>query len=141
MWAHKTTEPENRTASFVPDPQLVLPIPAGGTYALVESVWFRSTITADFKARFVFSAGSGTVRWSADGPSLADATTRKAWRDSAAAGEPLTGLALGTRFGRSERWGRNRIKEAKAELQAEEAAGSDAAGSPTTTAENPPWIA
>lgn len=73
-WARKTAEPENRTAGFVPDAQLVLPIPAAGTYALLGSVWFRSTITADFKARFVFSAGSGTVRWSADGPSLADAT-------------------------------------------------------------------
>ncbi|MFG3602561.1 DUF2637 domain-containing protein [Micromonospora chersina] len=56
-----------------------------------------------------------------------NAAARKVWRDSLAAGEPLTGKALGDRFSRSERWGRNRIAEAKAELQAEEAAG-DVAG-------------
>ncbi|MGW3610625.1 DUF2637 domain-containing protein [Micromonospora sp. NPDC005163] len=56
------------------------------------------------------------------------AAARKAWRDSVATGEPLTGQALGQRFGRSERWGRNRIKEARAELQTEEAAGGDVAG-------------
>ncbi|MET8352617.1 DUF2637 domain-containing protein [Micromonospora sp. NPDC005206] len=56
------------------------------------------------------------------------AAARQVWRKSVAAGEPLTGQALGQRFGRSERWGRNRIKEARAELQAEEAAGGDVAG-------------
>jgi len=55
------------------------------------------------------------------------AAARKAWKDSAAAGEPLTGRALGERFGRSERWGRDRIREARAELEAEETAG-DVAG-------------
>lgn len=74
VWARKTAEPENRTVEFVPDAQLVLPIPAGGTYALLGNVWFRSTTTAAFKARFVFSAGSGSMRWSADGPLLAGAT-------------------------------------------------------------------
>ncbi|MBC9005794.1 DUF2637 domain-containing protein [Micromonospora aurantiaca (nom. illeg.)] len=57
-----------------------------------------------------------------------NAAARKAWRDSLAAGEPLTGKALGDRFKRSERWGRNRITEAKAELQAEQEAGGDVAG-------------
>lgn len=57
-----------------------------------------------------------------------NAAARNAWRDSLAAGEPLTGKALGDRFRRSERWGRNRITEAKAELQAEQEAGGDVAG-------------
>ncbi|MFU8849474.1 DUF2637 domain-containing protein [Micromonospora sp. SL1-18] len=57
-----------------------------------------------------------------------NAAARKVWRDSVAAGEPLTGKALGDRFKRSERWGRNRIAEAKAELQAEQDAGGDVAG-------------
>ncbi|SCL43442.1 DUF2637 domain-containing protein [Micromonospora aurantiaca (nom. illeg.)] len=57
-----------------------------------------------------------------------NAAARKVWRDSLAAGEPLTGKALGDRFKRSERWGRNRIAEAKAELQAEQEAGGDVAG-------------
>ncbi|MFI7283073.1 DUF2637 domain-containing protein [Micromonospora chersina] len=57
-----------------------------------------------------------------------NAAARKVWRDSVAAGEPLTGKALGDRFKRSERWGRNRIAEAKAELQAEQEAGGDVAG-------------
>ncbi|WP_262287503.1 DUF2637 domain-containing protein [Micromonospora sp. MA102] len=57
-----------------------------------------------------------------------NAAARKVWRDSLAAGEPLTGKALGDRFKRSERWGRNRIKEARSELQAEEEAGGDVAG-------------
>ncbi|MDG4796975.1 DUF2637 domain-containing protein [Micromonospora sp. WMMD1082] len=51
------------------------------------------------------------------------AAARRAWRDSAAAGEPLTGKALGKQFGRGERWGRDRIAEAKAERNAEEAGG------------------
>ncbi len=46
------------------------------------------------------------------------AAARKAWKESAAAGEPLTGKALGKRFGRGERWGRDRIAEAKAEREA-----------------------
>ncbi|WP_161557863.1 alpha-L-arabinofuranosidase C-terminal domain-containing protein [Micromonospora sicca] len=57
-----------------------------------------------------------------------NAAARKAWRDSAAAGEPLTGKALGDRFKRSEWWGRNRIKEARRELQAEQETGDDVAG-------------
>ncbi|NLU77808.1 DUF2637 domain-containing protein [Micromonospora sp. HNM0581] len=54
------------------------------------------------------------------------AAARQVWKDSAAAGAPLTGQALGSRFGRSERWGRNRIKEARAELEAT----GDVAGEP-----------
>ncbi|NES14538.1 MULTISPECIES: DUF2637 domain-containing protein [Micromonospora] len=57
-----------------------------------------------------------------------NAAARKVWRDSLAAGEPLTGKALGDRFKRSERWGRNRITEARKELQAEQDAGGDVAG-------------
>ncbi|MCW3838515.1 DUF2637 domain-containing protein [Micromonospora yasonensis] len=57
-----------------------------------------------------------------------NAAARKVWRDSLAAGEPLTGKALGDRFKRSERWGRNRITEARKELQAEQEAGGDVAG-------------
>lgn len=54
------------------------------------------------------------------------AAARQAWRDSLAAGQPLTGKALAERFGRKERWGRDRIAEAKAELAAE--AAGDVAG-------------
>lgn len=40
---------------------------------------------------------------------------REAYRQSLASGEPLTGAKLGAEFGRSERWGRDRIAEVKAE--------------------------
>ncbi|MCH7231171.1 DUF2637 domain-containing protein [Glycomyces sp. L485] len=40
---------------------------------------------------------------------------REAYRRSVAAGVPLSGAKLGAEFGRSERWGRDRIKEVKAE--------------------------
>ncbi|SCG15546.1 hypothetical protein GA0070610_1780 [Micromonospora echinofusca] len=74
IWARKTDEPQNNSTAFLADPQLVLPIPAAGTYALSGAVWYRSSAVADFKGRFVFSAGSGGMRWSADGPLLADPT-------------------------------------------------------------------
>jgi hypothetical protein len=38
---------------------------------------------------------------------------RRAYRDSVAAGTPLSRQALGDRFGRSESWGRDRIKEVR----------------------------
>jgi hypothetical protein len=41
---------------------------------------------------------------------------RQAYRDSVTAGEPLNGKQLGALFDRSERWGRDRIKEAKPTL-------------------------
>lgn len=40
---------------------------------------------------------------------------REAYRQSVAAGEPLTGAKLGAEFGRSERWGRARIAEVRTE--------------------------
>ncbi|THV43464.1 DUF2637 domain-containing protein [Glycomyces buryatensis] len=40
---------------------------------------------------------------------------RESYRASVAAGEPLSGAKLGAEFGRSERWGRDRIKEVKTE--------------------------
>lgn len=40
---------------------------------------------------------------------------RESYRQSVATGEPLTGAKLAAEFGRSERWGRDRIKEVKAE--------------------------
>jgi hypothetical protein len=41
---------------------------------------------------------------------------RQAYRDSLAAGAALSGKALGERFGRSERWGRERIAETRSTL-------------------------
>lgn len=46
-----------------------------------------------------------------------NAEARQMYHDSVAAGEPLTGEELGERFGRSGRWGRDRVNDAKAELQ------------------------
>lgn len=40
---------------------------------------------------------------------------REAYRQSVTAGEPLTGAKLAAEFGRSERWGRDRVAEVKAE--------------------------
>lgn len=40
---------------------------------------------------------------------------REAYRRSVKAGDPLSGAKLGAEFGLSERWGRDRIKEVKAE--------------------------
>lgn len=42
-------------------------------------------------------------------------TARKAFRDARGRDTPLSGLELGHAFGRSERWGRDRIAEVKAE--------------------------
>lgn len=52
-----------------------------------------------------------------DGSGDARELARDAWRDSAAAGSPLTGRELGERFDRSERWGRDRIAEARPEAR------------------------
>ncbi|HEX6353220.1 DUF2637 domain-containing protein [Actinophytocola sp.] len=38
---------------------------------------------------------------------------QRVWKESVAAGQPLTGLELGARFDRSERWGRARIADAR----------------------------
>jgi hypothetical protein len=38
---------------------------------------------------------------------------RAAWQESADAGSPLTGRELGEQFGRSERWGRDRVAEVR----------------------------
>lgn len=40
---------------------------------------------------------------------------REAYRQSVTSGEPLSGAKLAAEFGRSERWGRDRIAEVKAE--------------------------
>jgi hypothetical protein len=72
-------------------------VPAGAT---------RHPISAD--------DGQGT-----DAPAVGDAagdareSARDAWRRSVAMGEPLTGRELAKRFGRSERWGRDRVAEAR----------------------------
>jgi hypothetical protein len=42
------------------------------------------------------------------------AEARRVYLDSCAAGDPITGAALAERFGRQERWGQERIAEAKA---------------------------
>jgi hypothetical protein len=44
---------------------------------------------------------------------------RQAFRESVAAGQPLTGAVLGAQCGRSDRWGRARIAEARADMPAE----------------------
>jgi hypothetical protein len=46
-------------------------------------------------------------------PSNLREQARQAYRDSVAAGAGLNGKALGARFGRSERWGRDRIAETR----------------------------
>ncbi len=48
---------------------------------------------------------------------LAQEDARKLYRESLRAEVPLTGAELGERFERSERWGRDRIAEVKAEAQ------------------------
>jgi hypothetical protein len=45
---------------------------------------------------------------------------RQAYRDSVAAGADISGKALGERFGRSERWGRERIAETRPSLALDE---------------------
>lgn len=43
----------------------------------------------------------------------ARAAAQQAWRQAAAAGEPLTGVDLGRMFGRTDRWGRKQIERAR----------------------------
>jgi hypothetical protein len=69
-----------------------------------------------------------------NGHDLTDSEARTAaedmWRQSAAAGEPLTGVDVGRAFGKTDRWGRKRIERARsADLPA---AGAD--GTPTDEA-------
>jgi hypothetical protein len=61
------------------------------------------------------------ARWSEqvrEGANLPDLRqqARQAYRDSVAVGAGLSGKALGARFGRSERWGRERIAEVRSTL-------------------------
>ncbi|MCH7229607.1 DUF2637 domain-containing protein [Glycomyces sp. L485] len=56
------------------------------------------------------------------------AAAREAYRQSVAAGAAFTGAKLAAEFGRSERWGRDRIAEVRAE---------DAAGDNSPAAEQP----
>lgn len=49
----------------------------------------------------------------------AQAEAREIYRASLAAGDPITGAALAERFGRKERWGRDRIAEAKEAARSE----------------------
>jgi hypothetical protein len=51
-----------------------------------------------------------------EAPSEVRERARQAYRDSVAAGAELSGKALGARFGRSERWGRERIAEIRPNL-------------------------
>lgn len=71
-WACKSSEPQNATATFVADPELVLQIPAAGRYALTGAVWYESSVAAGFKAQFVFTSGSGSLQWAADGPTSSE---------------------------------------------------------------------
>lgn len=69
-------------------------------------------------AATVDSAASGApTAGEPDGEPAADVReqARAVWRKSATGGEPLTGEELAQRFGRSERWGRARIAEARAD--------------------------
>lgn len=50
----------------------------------------------------------------------AQAEAREIYRASLAAGDPITGAQLAERFGRRERWGQERIAEARAEARASE---------------------
>lgn len=53
------------------------------------------------------------------------AEARRIYRASCAAGDPITGSALAEQFNRKERWGQERIAEAKAEAKADGRAWSD----------------
>ena len=53
------------------------------------------------------------------------AEARRIYRASCAAGDPITGTALAEQFNRKERWGQERIAEAKAEAKADGRAWSD----------------
>lgn len=56
------------------------------------------------------------------------ALARAAWKESAAAGSPLTGRELGEQFDRSERWGRDRIAEARRDTRMSGTAGDGSGG-------------
>jgi hypothetical protein len=71
---------------------------------------------------------------------------RQAYGDSLAAGAGLSGKALGERFGRSERWGRERIAEVRAALPALDqrhtagsASGSDTGASAAVDVDRQPY--
>ncbi|GAA5026128.1 DUF2637 domain-containing protein [Actinopolymorpha pittospori] len=57
---------------------------------------------------------------------------RQAYRESVVAGSPLTGKALGARFGRGERWGRARINEARTTTAPDPAEPEHQGGAPTS---------
>lgn len=68
---------------------------------------------------------------------------RQAYRDSVVAGAGLSGKALGERFGRSERWGRERIAEVRSTLpphdQHHVAGGRDSGGTEVPAAGADVW--
>lgn len=61
-------------------------------------------------------------------PSNLREQARQAYRDSVAAGAGLNGKALGARFGRSERWGRDRIAETRPTLRPTDQCGANSSG-------------
>lgn len=73
-YVRKTAEPANNTAGYVSDPELALVLAAApAVYALTGCLWYQSPAAANFKMRLSYS-GTGNMRWSADGPTLADKT-------------------------------------------------------------------
>ncbi len=61
-------------------------------------------------------------------PSNLREQARQAYRDSVAAGAGLNGKALGARFGRSERWGRDRIAETRPTLRTTDQCNANGSG-------------
>lgn len=66
----------------------------------------------------------------------AQAEARQRYRASLASGDPLTGAQLGDLFGRKERWGRERIAEAKAEARTSPVVASPVLSLPPVTPPN-----
>lgn len=66
----------------------------------------------------------------------AQAEAREIYRASLASGDPITGAALAERFGRKERWGRDRIAEAKAEARISPVVASPVLSLPPVTPPN-----
>jgi hypothetical protein len=61
--------------------------------------------------RLIYRGKSGVVEAAGDSAEQA----RHLYRESVAAELPLSGRTLGERFGRSDRWGRRRIAEVRAD--------------------------
>lgn len=98
-----------RQSAAVPD---AMPAAVPGDVPAAEPVAVPVAVPEPPKIKPASSRPAVAAR---DGEELREAA-RQRYRESVATGRPLSGAALGRAYGMSERWGRDRVAEVRAEL-------------------------